>query len=92
MKLTASHCRQCGRKLIGGGVPCWLCGDQGAVVEEIESSGVVETFTTVGEVHVGEVRLNDGTLVIGRLDLPEPRVGLGVVQDATKEGVLFVEH
>jgi hypothetical protein len=77
--------------LIGGGVPCWLCGDQAAVVEEIDSGGVVETFTTVDAVHVGEIRLNDGTLIIGRLDLAEPRVGLAVSQDGAKEGVVFVE-
>jgi uncharacterized OB-fold protein len=91
MRITASRCNACGRILIGGGVPCWLCGDSGAVVDELNFSGVVETFTTVNAVHVGEVRLSDGTLVLGRLDVHEPQVGLVVAQDAEEEGVVFVK-
>lgn len=94
MKLTGSYCKECNRKLHAGGVPCGLCGDAGAVVIELDPTGVVESFTTVGEDarHVGEVRLTDGTLVIGRLAVAEPRVGLAVTQDTAHEALVFVSN
>lgn len=93
MRLTGSYCKKCNRKLHAGGVPCGLCGDADAVLVELDPTGVVESFTTVGEDarHVGEVRLTDGTLVIGRLAVAEPRVGLTVTQDTANEGLVFVD-
>lgn len=90
MSLFGTRCPDCGRIVFRAQPPCPLCGSARAIVVELAHEGAVETFTTIGERIIGEIRLSDGTLVMGRIETSEPRVGDAVVLDGAGSEVVFV--
>jgi uncharacterized OB-fold protein len=51
---------------------CPVCGGGEVSVVALAPAGTVAARTTVGPLQIGEVRLDDGVLVLGRLDADAP--------------------
>ena len=88
MSLRGSRCVSCGRTVFPGAVPCPLCAGAASFVD-LPPDGVVETYTAMGSNVVGEVRLEDGTLVLGRLEVTDPAVGRRVSLRAHDDVITF---
>jgi uncharacterized OB-fold protein len=76
--IVGSRCTDCRRTIHNGTPPCALCGSSAVVAVELARCGRVETWTLVSGTVVGEVRLDDGVLVLARLGTSGPEVGARV--------------
>ena len=92
-QLMATRCRHCQRKSFPATSRCRNCGT--ADVEQIflPLEGVIETFSTAEGIAVGEIRLDDGTIVFGGIDPAQSlRVGQPVRFEPLGHVVRFVRH
>ena len=88
--LCGYRCTDCLLTIFPGTDPCAACGGRATQVP-LSSTGMTESFTTtVTGTTIAEVRLDDGVLVLGRLEAPEPAVGLQVVLASNEEVAVYV--
>jgi uncharacterized OB-fold protein len=77
--IRALRCGSCGVTVHRGGNRCIVCGSESNVSPiEVRGEGKVDAWTRVGDVAFGEVRLVEGLLVFGRLEVDNPYVGAPV--------------
>jgi uncharacterized OB-fold protein len=70
---------------------CPSCGGDDVASTALAPAGSVTARTTVGALQIGEVRLDDGVLVLGRLDMDTPTaVGTRVRHCPDADVVRFV--
>jgi uncharacterized OB-fold protein len=70
---------------------CSSCGADDVTPAALSAAGTVAARTTVGELQIGEVRLDDGVLVLGRIDADGPvAVGTRVLHVPDARLVRFV--
>lgn len=92
-RLKATRCHQCERRSFPAASRCRNCGSVDVELILLPREGKIETFSAMADVAVGEIRLDDGTLVFGGIDLTGSlRVGLPVWFEPHGQTVRFVHH
>ncbi len=66
--LVGTRCSACGATYFPTSPYCRGCGSDDVAERSLAATGVVQTWTRVGEVAVADVRLDDGVLVFGRVE------------------------
>lgn len=87
-RLLGLSCGACGRRSYPRRTRCPLCASESTTAVELPESGTVEACTAIGELAIAEIRLDDGTLVLGRVQ-GRVRPGAGVRIAAAAEVIEF---
>jgi uncharacterized OB-fold protein len=88
--LLATRCEDCGNRSFPATVRCVRCGSSSIQQVELSREGVIETRAVGADAGVGQIRLDDGTLVLGQLGADNPKIGARVVFAPTESVVRFV--
>jgi uncharacterized OB-fold protein len=88
--LLATRCEDCGNRSFPATVRCVRCGSSSIQQVELAREGVIETLVVAAHASVCEVRLDDGTLVLGQLGADDLKIGTRVVFAPTETSVRFV--
>lgn len=91
-RLLGSKCVVCGNRAFPIAPFCVRCGSPDVSEIELSSAGRVETSAGDDSVSVAEVRLDDGTLVFGRVAGALPRIGARVTFVPDGDSVGFVQQ
>ena len=86
---TAMRCATCGRAVVHDGSECLCCGSLSVEAVRLAPAGTIESWTRIGDRAVGEIRLDDGVLVLGALAMPTPKVGARVTVNNEQEHEVY---
>ena len=88
--LCATRCWDCTATFFPRSSFCRSCGSRNVASSPLARTGCIETFTRLNGVAVGDVRLDDGVLVFGRIEPSElASVGIAVRFSPSDEIVRF---